>query len=425
MILKKKYDTCVFGYWNGYNYGSLLTYYALKSLLNSLGKSVSFVKFNPSFKHLSDENTHLELQKELFSNYDVLSLDGHECLCLLNNFVDTFILGSDQLWAPYHFRKHKKLFFLDFAKNDKRKIAIATSFGKEQIEVSSFEKIQLKHFFKRFQAISLREKSAVSLLKSFGKDGVHILDPVFLCDFKDYENLISNSGENLFKDSVVAYILDPDNKKRELILKIKDKLNSNYLCILDYPEARFEECKNRINLENVKGTMSACDYLNYFKHSKYIVTDSFHGTCFAILFKKPFVAIANKGRGYTRFESILSSLDLEDRLFYDINEAINSSKVFEEIDYDEVYKKLNKLKIDSINWIKEALNSKVEKIKYDFNDFIYFLLTFYKNFPIGLFLQYYKYKMLIKFDNKNEKFQYKMKQYKNRTDAIKSYKEQK
>ena len=89
---------------------------------------------------------------------------------------------------------------------------------------------------------------------------------------------------------------------------------------------------------------------------QFLITDSFHGVCFAIIFKKSFIALCNKNRGAARFESILKLLGLEDRLINSLDDYHD----IKEIDWDNVYKVLNELKIKSSNVLQSMVDKSSE-----------------------------------------------------------------
>ena len=85
------------------------------------------------------------------------------------------------------------------------------------------------------------------------------------------------------------------------------------------------------------------------------MTDSHHGTCFAIIFEKPYAAVVNAHRGATRFETVADALGLQNRLFYNALDICKSKKPFEDINYSKVSKKLQPQIDRGMNWLKNAL----------------------------------------------------------------------
>ena len=122
----------------------------------------------------------------------------------------------------------------------------------------------------------------------------------------------------------------------------------------------WEENRKKLNLKGVgkvelKSIVDLNEWLWYFKNSKAVFTDSFHGTIFSIIFKKPFITLKNNGRGGKRFISLLEPINLLDRLF-DNPECINTQcNLYEEIKYDKSYYKLKKIKNYSYSWLNSIL----------------------------------------------------------------------
>lgn len=88
--------------------------------------------------------------------------------------------------------------------------------------------------------------------------------------------------------------------------------------------------------------------------AKFVVTDSFHGTCMAITFRKPFVVVGNKARGLNRFLSILRLFNLENRLITDSTQF--SSSFFSQLDDDSISELLGKKRKEAIDYIKANIN---------------------------------------------------------------------
>lgn len=99
------------------------------------------------------------------------------------------------------------------------------------------------------------------------------------------------------------------------------------------------------------------EWIANIANSEYVVTDSFHGCVFSIIFRKPFVAIANRDRGLDRFLSLLKDCGLEDRLVFGYNDfSTKKTEMLAGIDYDEVYRRLDKLRDDSLKFLKDAIS---------------------------------------------------------------------
>lgn len=396
-----KYDIGIMGFWYGHNYGSILTYFALNRVLRDMGKKVLMIenpKLKPSdFKRLNlSESTN---RKFSYKYYECSKPRYIDKLYQLNEYCDNFLLGSDQVFNPNLFIPFKTAFFLSFAAPNKRRIAYAASFGKDKLLISDKLKVQMAHHLRKFESISVRENSAVEILKdNFNIKSEVVLDPVFLCPFKYYIDLIEEDNIQVKKNNILAYILNPNESKREVILHYSKILNKDYINILDYPDKTFESNKKALNLNNTKGQMPISEFLAYYKNTDFVITDSFHGTCFAILFKKPFISLINEQRGATRFISLLSKLNLLNKLVYKPEDAIiNSDILLDPIDYDAVYKIIEIEKNKSIHWLQTALEMPVKK-KHNLWDLFYKLY----NFEYSTYFKYYRYKLISKIPSKKQ-----------------------
>jgi len=389
------YDIGIMGFWCGLNYGSVLTYYALVQVLQKLGNKVLMIE-KPSFRSdfELDPNTHS--RKFANKHYNISGFRTIDELPELNNFCHTFMLGSDQVFNPGCYKGFKNTLFFDFVNNDKKKIAYAASFGHPNINFPTTERIKLNYYLNKFEGVSVREASGLDTLNKLKVPGVHVLDPVFLCDHSKYEDLISEVPPLKDNDFILSYILDPNEDKRNLILKTAEIKNKKFINILDGLTHKYEKNNKLLNLENTLPPTNLPTILAHYQKANFVITDSFHGTCMAILFKKPFIAIANRHRGITRFESILKLLNLRHRLVFNITEnTLNNPELFSNIDYNAVYKILDAEKEKSLNWLINVLNMPVK----DKSDTIFGMLKYaYFNSNIEnsyqiLYLRYLKYKI--------------------------------
>ena len=159
---------------------------------------------------------------------------------------------------------------------------------------------------------------------------------------------------------ILAYILDPNKMIGIRLEKLSINKSMKVIIILDENQKKFEINKKNMGLTGkgyieVKKSMNLYDWMWYIKHSKSIITDSFHGTIFSIIFKKPFIALKNEKRGALRFISLLEPISLIHRLF-NSSECINErDDLLDKCDFSIPYQKLNKIKKNSILWLKNIL----------------------------------------------------------------------
>lgn len=358
---KSRYDIMLFGIWYGGNYGSVLTNFALYKFLEDEG-------YNCIFADIPDH-----LWGDSVYNRDPLSMPRKFCLKhfkltfkyknrtdlkKVNEMADAFIVGSDQLWNYPLCRSAETFFYLDFVDDDKKKIAYGTSFGHKEIKGTAEEKRFSGFYLNRFDAVSVREDYAVDLCKNgFGVDAVQVLDPVFMCDKSHYEKCVAEANiVNPPKDKfVLAYILDPTPAKIKAAQDTAARKNMELICIAN--------ARMKGNME-ANWTIPKLDdlpieeWLWYFKNAEMVFTDSFHGTCFSVIFEKPFIAIANKGRGSDRFYSLTEIFGLENRVFNAPTDIEGKDYLFTDaIDYSEVNKRITKERARSMKWVKDALDA--------------------------------------------------------------------
>lgn len=257
---------------------------------------------------------------------------------------DAFIVGSDQVWRQEYSPCVENYFFDVMSDADSRpRIAYAVSFGVNvgYIDNNVLEKSRL--LIKHFKAVSVRERNGIDIVrKDFLHDDVmQVLDPTLLLESNDYEKLIKRK-HRAKQLNVGAYIIDKNSCKKQILDEIA---NARALSV------------NLININATQRTMpSMSEWLAMFADAEYVVTDSFHGCVFSIIFKKPFVAIANRERGLDRFTSLLGMLNLSDRLVYDYDgfEA-NREQLLAPIDYSAVDALLEAEREKSIKFLKDAL----------------------------------------------------------------------
>lgn len=349
----QRFDVGIVGWWFASNYGSCLTYYALGNVLADMGKQIILIKL-PTMSGLPwdvDTKISIDFLKKFFkisNDRDFSTL--HE----VNHFCDAFMLGSDQMWRVDSLRLVGYSFFLDFVDKNKKKIAFSTSFGNEHFSNNVEITATASDFLKRFDAISVREKSGINTCKKeFGVDAEQILDPVFLCKKEVYERVMEDVQDKVPDKYLLCYILDPSPGKVAAARKLAEHEGLEILTILGMKE--YSNAINHWNIGKVLPKVTPEQFLYYIKNCSYLLTDSHHGTCFGIIFEKQYVAFVNKGRGATRFETVADILGLRDRLFYDPVTPLISKKVFEPIDYSSVKQRLQPEIDRAMEWLHNAL----------------------------------------------------------------------
>lgn len=361
------------------NYGGILQAYALQKVLLDMGHNVVtdreacmpyglwgviltvyhfFRNIWYKFKHIVPINVTTEniISEQITPFVEKNILTTH---FFINNHYserhiyeyDAFVVGSDQIW-----RKGMIDFLaysLPFLKG-KNKIAFsyAASFGKGDIsDWTEKEKKTFKENLQIFKSISVRESSGVKICREvFDRDASLVLDPTLLLDSSDYRKLIPPYAQYQHKGNLFCYLLDRSTEKYEIIKKVEKSLNLVSYEIM--PKVKYP-LKTK-NIEDYK-FCSVEEWISSINEAEFVITDSFHGMVFSIVFNKPFIVIANVKKGLDRFTSLLDQLGLTSRLVFSADD-VKEDIILKHIDYKTVNRLLSFERQKSIDFIQCALS---------------------------------------------------------------------
>jgi|GEM_PF-49922 len=266
---------------------------------------------------------------------------------------DAIIVGSDQVWRPKYARSILPDFFLGFLdQKDRhtRRIAYAASFGSEKDEYTTKGKALVAPLLRSFDAVSVREDSAVALCRDgFGIEPQHVLDPTMLLTKDNYAELLSDKPSFLSGGKLLTYVLDATPDKIAVINRMAAALSLEPCTTSGQPFAAADPLRSKGGDKTVEGWLTA------FRDAAYVVTDSFHGVVFSIIFNKPFVAYGNLERGMARFQSLLKAVGLEDRIVVDPDE-IDIDTLLRTIDWIAVNQRIDGLRAKSLQFLTDALS---------------------------------------------------------------------
>lgn len=365
--LTPHYDIAIMGCWEVRNYGSHLTYYALYQFLKSEGYTTVFIGCpgDAQYKTMGRPEYFKEIPYQEWEMHP--QYESRIAMRESNSLAETFIVGSDQLWEPKLYRHFGCFSYLDFIHSDKRKIAYATSFGKSYWTGSFREKLEISYYLKRFDKVSVRELSGIEVCKdTFGIDADWNIDPVFLCGIDNYNHLATKSTLDTSQEYMAAYILDCTNEKATFLMEIA-KMLGVMLQILPDPNIPHKLDRSLPIMKD----FYVEDWIKWIRDSKYVLTDSFHGMCVSVIYKKNFIAFRNERRGGARFDDYGISLKISHRIIRQysnhsdvvnlLNEGINYSCVNSIIEVE-----VEKSKHWLMSAIKEPIKSK-ELSDFDIN----------------------------------------------------------
>lgn len=252
--------------------------------------------------------------------------------------IEALVTGSDQVWRP-RYNPDLPDMYLDFARRANiRKIAYAASFGTAEHEYTPEQIERCRPAARRLHAVGVREQGAVKLCKDyFDIDAQQVLDPTLLLSKEDYEELTRDIP--VAKERYVGvYVLDDSPEIDRVLPTVSEQLGGLPI--------------KRVDVKTK--TLSPQEWLCLFRDAEYIVTDSFHGTVFSIIFGKPFLTFYNHERGADRFLSLLEPLGLADRLTEQGKDDI-SAILSRPIDRTAIAEALKLRKEEAIRFIKESL----------------------------------------------------------------------
>ena len=266
--------------------------------------------------------------------------------------ADLYIAGSDQVWNTYGEKfeiisEQIKTYLLSFAPDSAKKISCAASFGKNSLDLD-FENL-FKRELSKFDFISCRERSGVEICNHLElKNAVLQQDPTMLLSCDEYKKIAS---KNLVpsKPYILLYLLGNDSNFS--IRKLKQFAKSKNLEVIYVPSNEMQ----KINFYK-KTYPTVEEWLGLYENASAVVTNSFHGTVFSLIFNKPFLSVYQCGKFESqniRIDSLLEDFDLKNRVFLG-----DFEKLFEIVDFEAVNKKLEKIRECSpfVEWIKEFCN---------------------------------------------------------------------
>lgn len=360
----KHFDVGVAGVWYGVNYGSVLTYYALYKLLIKLGYSVIMIGKQRMLEYDWEIDSKVHSRMFALKYYKDISPNlKMEEMHRLNRYCDTFLMGCDQVWNYDGVARHFGLNnYFDYVAEDKKKISYASSFGHDRSFTPTDKMPIVTKLFHRFDAISVREADAVRVLKDeFGIEGTQVVDPIFLLDKEEYQELLKDSRVKETEGKyLLSYILNPTPEIREALLYVAEKKNLELINLLDAvvfdAEGNRKKDKEILNLPNTYDAIDSQTWLWYIKHAEFVITDSCHGVSFSLIYHRPFIAIANRERGVSRVESLVDMLGVRERYVYDAGQIQQDEKLLSDMDYDRIDKIFDMERERSLNWLKTALS---------------------------------------------------------------------
>lgn len=351
IIISNKYDVCLITTFAAENYGAILVAYAVNKILENLGYSVLMLQ-RPNLKRNDarlENNVPINFAKKHYNISNVYS--SVENLTVLNNHCKNFVVGSDQLFS---YILNVERAFLNFVDINKNKIAFATSFGRDEYLTNDAVIIKRKFQLHRFNHISLREKGENLCNRIFDiPEAVELIDPTQMIQLDTYNELCKNvSLEETKKPYLLTYDLDITPEKTEVIKYVANKLGLEII----YIPACFHKERHYTDLKIYKDTYTPEEFLYLYKNSSFVISDSYHGTLFAVKFNKPFISIMNFARGALRYK-YFERLNLSHRIVENSEDIYNNDELLKPVDFTQANKVIDQESEYATNWLKNALEN--------------------------------------------------------------------
>lgn len=357
----------------GDNYGACLQAYALQKVCLDKGYDIELIKYHQEdrgenislskiqkvrklgFKGVVKyikERQYIELRKNAYREFRNDNLIFHneefyrndESLKKLNDEFDCFICGSDMIWSE-EFTEDWNFFFLEFAEKGK-KFSYAPSFGKNNLNDNNKKKV--KEYLQDFNKLSCRENGGVRLIESLGILNVkQVIDPTMLLSKEEWEQCITNKNRVIREPYVFAYLFGAESIERFNFFECVEKKIAKMYTLPKFTK----KDQNSFPINGI-GPM---DFLRLFRDAEFIVTDTFHGLMFSIIFRKPFVVLerqdgSNWAKYSDRMISALEMFGLKDR-YIDANfKELEKMRV---LNYDKYESLIRKAQIESFNYLND------------------------------------------------------------------------
>lgn len=356
------------------NYGSFLQAYASQMIVEGLGYQCDIINYIPNnetpqnwektiLKHKSyNRNFFLKLFYLLIRQPISLLAGKHfekmqkQYLHLTKRYSslaeleqdkpcsDIYMTGSDQTWGPVIDGSYDSAYCLSFTGDKDRRVAFAASFGRTKFtpEIEAY----YKKYLSRYEAISVREDSAVQLLNAWGIEAKQVLDPTLVVERAVWERL-AKPIKLQPKKYILVYQIGHNRKMDEYAKKAAKRAKLPLVRVSAYLHqitrgGRFVYCPD------------VGEFLSYIKNAACLITDSFHGTAFALNFNTPFVEIL-PGETSTRNMSILRLTGLTDRVLQNDSDF---DLAMRPIDFTYANRVLAEKRGESLSVLKEMLGDR-------------------------------------------------------------------
>lgn len=336
------------------NFGACLVAYALQTAIERCGSKAQVINYRPekktrpfsgAFRRERAAGRNFEKFRRRFLNLTRVCRNMDD-LSELNASLDSFVVGSDQVWRFRYVYRFLQEYLLAFAAPSKTLFSYAASFGTDFWEGNDQATEIMREKLLRFNRVSVREESGIVICReAFGSEAVRVLDPTLLLSAADYAPIIKESQLKLPGRYVAKMILD---ETPEAAAEVERLAKEKGWEVVDIYGSR-----KKIGGKEAMLCRPVGDWLKLLQNADYVVTDSFHCVCFSLIFEKQFICVVNPERGISRLDSLLGIFGLRDRL-------IDSLKGFRpdgrETDYRQIERLLQVERKKAYRYLSDCLS---------------------------------------------------------------------
>lgn len=296
------HKTGIITFQNANNYGAVLQAFALQKVMEELGSEVNIINYNSPNMGLKS------LQKDYFKDFISEYLNLTEEYNSINNIeaqgYDLLITGSDQVWNP-QLTGCDPAYFLSFAKEKTKTAAYAASIGIEGNELEPYRSF-FEENLQKIMSVSIREESQKQFIQEIINDNVNVnVDPTLLLSADQYLGYLGIERKN--REYIFMYSNNADAKLLDFVNLLSLYTEMPVVAVTRLDEMLF------VDGSTVYRQVPPKEWLSAIASSSIVITDSFHGLMFSLIFEKPFYIYTKKRNNISRITGILEQCDLFDR----------------------------------------------------------------------------------------------------------------
>lgn len=352
-----------------YNYGAVLQTYALCKFLNSRGNNTKVINYRPWYYKGSTKTKNklkLLLRKviRIPDNYKseivfygflkkyvpmTIEYKNFETITKAESEADLFIAGSDQIWNFNLPNGKDDVFYLDFVRRGK-KASYAASLGMDYLTNEQLEILREK--LKRFDYVSLREKTAKKILEMAGLNNIQVVsDPVYLLSRDEWNDISKKPDKMLNEKYVLIYAF---NRQKD-IFKFGKELAQKYGFKAISVNTFWEDVLNKT--DHYYWNCMPEEFLYLVSHAECVVTNSFHGLSFSMIFNKPVILFEKDDKGNSRMNDLIDVLGA----YIVKDKTVKEQMVIPQIDFNDINKNIDAYRAQSIQYLNLLTWSNEEK----------------------------------------------------------------